>query len=156
MTNFATDCSQPNVVGLPTVEYISTVGIDTFKIFELSDGRLRGTISLKPYLKWLSMPLRPLDSDKQFWDENGSLTAQGNLFSAKVQGILPMMSPQIQSQLDDMERQTFIVRIQDLAGRKFVLGSVKFPLHFTSSWNSAKGFHTVEWAGKQPHKAIGY
>lgn len=158
MTDFTAlyDCSEPNLVGLPIIEFVPVGGIDLFKTFELTDGRLRGTIALKPFFRWYKMPIRPLDADKQFWEESGSVTVQGNPTDEKIQGLLPMQSPQIQAQLDDMERQKFIVRIEDITGRKFVLGSPNFPLRFSSSWSSARGYHTVEWKGKQLQKGVGY
>ncbi len=158
MTDFTAlyDCSEPNLVGLPIIEFIPVQGVASFKTFELSDGRLRGAITLNAYFAWYKMPIRALDADKQFWEETSGLTNQGQTTDEKIQAILPMQSPAVQAQLDNMERQKFIVRIETHTGQKFVLGSVKFPLRFSSSWSSARGYHTVEFKAKQIQKAIGY
>ena len=150
------DCSEPNFVGLPIIEFLPTSDVLEYKTFELLDGRLRGSIILKAGKKWLKMPIRPVDASTQFWEETKAATVQGVATDLKIQGLLPMQSPQIQAQLDDMERQKFIVRTQDVNGRTFVFGSIKFPLNFSSVWSSTRGFYTIEWKSKQPQKAIGY
>jgi hypothetical protein len=150
------NCDDLNIAGCPIIEYCPIIGLSAFQVFELTDGRLRGTIAFQPYFKWFRMPIRPLDPEKQLWAETPNSTAQGKTTDTRIEGIFPTTSPQIQSELDDMERQRFVLRVENAAGQKFVLGSPNFPLQFKANFSTARGFHTIEWYGKQLHKAIGY
>jgi hypothetical protein len=150
------NCDDLNVAGLPIIEYCPIIGVSSFQVFELGDGRLRGTIAFRPYYRWFRMPIRPLDPDKQLWVETPTTTAQGNATDTRISGIFPTNSARIQSELDDMERQRYIVRIENAAGQTFLIGSMNFPLQFKANFSTARGTHQLEFFGKQQHKAIGF
>lgn len=151
-----TNCDDLNIAGLPIIEYCPIVGIESFQVFELADGRLRGSVWFKPWFKWFRMPLRPLDPDRQLWTETQSSSPQGKATDVRIEGIFAQNSARIQLELDDMERHRYIVRVEDAAGRKFLVGTIKCPLQFKASFSTAKAGFNIEFFGKQPHKAVGY
>jgi hypothetical protein len=149
------NCESLNIVGLSLIEYVSVRALSSFQVFRKTDGNLGGTIALQNGHNWQNLSTRYTDADKRYWTESPNLNAaQGDSFDNRIVDLLPGISSDVQWELEDMQRDRFIVRFEDASGRKFILGSPNFPLRFKSSYDSKQALHQTEFFGNQPHKAL--
>ena len=114
-----------------------------------------GSVALQAGYTWEKLSERYAEPEKRYWEENVSLnTAQGDIYDNRMVDILPGIDGISQFELDDNQRNSFIVRFEDQSGRKFIVGSPQFPLKFKANYNSSRGFYQTEFTGRQLHRAL--
>jgi hypothetical protein len=172
------NCDQLNIVGVVSIEYLPLTALLRFQIFRKTDGTLGGVIELKEaeesgyeegsyetgsyslgvakeQITWQRLTKRYVPTEKRYWSEAVTINAaQGDLWDNRLADSIYGNSAAVQVQLDTLQRQRFICRVEDENGLKYLIGSPKFPLQFKSSYDTKQAAHSCEFYGVQNHKAL--
>jgi hypothetical protein len=150
-------CGTANIGGLSVVEYVEVERVDSFEQRLGSDATQKQVVVLKTG-DWLRMPI--LFSEKML-SESQSSTDQGEVFEQRVEGDLPMHTPAIADQLDQMARHRFLVRLTDRSGQKWIGGTMEQPFRCSSSLSTGDSAaalkkHRISFTTTAIRKAPGY
>lgn len=150
-------CGTANVGGLSVVEYVETERVDSFNQALGSDGTVKSVVVLKSG-DWFKMPV--LFAEKSF-SETQQDTDQGTTFDQRVEGDLPLHTPDIADQLDQMSRRRFLVRLSDRSGQRWVGGTLEQPFRFSASLTTGDSAaslkkHRISFITTAIRKAPGY
>ena len=94
------------------------------------------------------------------WSENQNITQQGKYYDKVVTGILPNMMPEVLLELERMANHNYLIRLQDIDGRYWILGTLEQPFEFfadgTTGQNGSLKHHAIRFEAKTLRKAHGF
>lgn len=139
-----------NIAGITNLKFIPLREIEAYNSFELYDKTI-----VEMTGEWYDLPFTLLDPQRQFFEENGNLTAQGTIQDFKLEVPILQYSYPVKLQLAEMEYQRFLVQIENVAtGEKTIYGTPEMPLRFTSRYSSVRGVAVAEFFGKYINKSV--
>lgn len=134
-------------VGLVSVEYLRIGDIASFEMFKHQLGGFwMGNILLVQDAGWKRLTEVFLEADRRVWKEtNVSTPTQGNAYENRVTDVVTYFNP---VELEKMERDRFLLRVEDVNGRKWLIGQQNFPLHFKADYSSQSALYECAFFGK--------
>lgn len=139
-----------NIAGITNIKFIPLSAVEAYNSFELYDKTIVEITG-----EWYDMPITLLDAQRQFFEENGALSAQGVIQDFKLEVPILQYSYPVKLQLAEMEHQRFLVQIENVAtAEKTLFGTPETPLRFTSRYSSARGIAVSEFYGKYISKSV--
>lgn len=142
------------VVGLVRIEYVSTRGISAFQLYPKADGSYGGSVALKNGWAWKTLAEKFIESDKRIWELTVTSNAgQNDIFDNKVSDIAEKEAF-TGFELDDMQRDRFLVRFETQNGEKYLVGTMNQPMRFKQTTNSNRATYALEFLNQQSHKAL--
>lgn len=148
MENF---CGDPNQEGITTFEYIPTEHVQFFNECTGSDYTLQEPPVLKPGRSWLAgQGVRRTHE----YDEPENITEHGPFFEQGFAATVPYHNPQLAGLFQRMTTQRYILRYVDPNGFTVIVGTLNFPLTFSSSMTTTgvKG-HAIRFDSQSEFKA---
>ena len=87
--------------------------------------------------------------DENSFSRTSSTNNQGTIHNISISGTIPFYKDGLLPELDLMVKEFYLVQFKDKLGNKFLLGSMRNPLTFTSSSikNGRTNQHRVGWTG---------
>lgn len=149
------NCESVNIVGLAVIEFISARRVSSFHMYPRLDGSYSGSVTLQQGYSWKVLSEMHIDADKRYWQE-GVLqnAAHGDITENKVFDIISEKTDFTRVELDDMQRDKFLVRFTTQNGDKFLLGDMNYPLSIKIDHSSKTANYPAEFSNQQPHKAL--
>jgi hypothetical protein len=129
-------CGHLNIRGLEQIEYAPLADIDKNAYQKLISSNYNFQSDI-PFLTggWLSAPVLPT---RQRWTEKERSSKHGPSYNQEVRAILPKMRPSISGEFQKMSFHRFLLRLTDLNGQKWLLGTLEYPFRFSANIDSAE------------------
>jgi hypothetical protein len=157
LTEIASFCDL-NLGGLALVEYAPLPWINTaeYPDYVNAAGNIDQDITFASG-DWLRCPfLLPSMS----WSEPFVESPHNGHYEPQLGGTTPHLRPEVSLQLGRMKNYSFILRIKDRNGRKWIIGHPFFPLRLTYTLASATpdglAAYTLSWKGQQKTASPGF
>ena len=151
-------CAMNNPSGLIKIEYAPINDIDTNSFEEIRSSSNNWQYNIL-FLQggWLKANILPT---RRLWRETQSRNKQGKYYNQMVRAIVPNLIPDASGELDRMADHRFILKIEDIAGRPWILGTLNQPFEFTvdgtTGENGSLKHHTINFKSKSLRKAAGF
>lgn len=151
-------CGVSNQSGLLTVEYVPRNWIDrnSFERILSTTYNWQRDVDLITG-DWLTAQIFPT---RRLWTETQGRTDQGKNYRQLVRGISPNLQPEVAGEFDRMAEYLFLLRIHDIKGRPWLLGTYDEPFSFfadgTSGENNGLKHHRIRFEAQTTHKAYGF
>lgn len=106
---------------------------------------------------WLKAPFL---IRRKLWNETERDTDQGISYQQQVTGIIPGLDPKASGEINRMKGFEYLLRIEDVENRKWLLGTLETPFIFSSRGTSGQSgslkHHSVEFTSETIDKAFGF
>lgn len=153
-----TFCGDANESGLINIQYAPTAWIDadTFERIISSAWNWQVDVDFTEG-GWLTASLFP---NRSLWREDQRRSDQGKYYDQEVRGVRPNLKPEVSGELDEMAQYRYLLKIEDIEGRPWILGTLESPFDFeaggTTGESGSLKHHIMRWVSQTPHKAYGF
>ena len=151
-------CSKINQSGIIKLEYAAITDIDRSAWSPLrSSNNNHSTDIVFNSGGWHAIKILPT---KKIWRETPRSTKQGITYDQSIRAILPGLQPSASGELERTATHRFILRINDISGQPWILGSPERPFSFqctgTTGENGSLKHHVIEFSAISLRKAAGF
>lgn len=153
-------CSLNNQSGLIKIEYVPTAWVDQAAYLRIvSDGwNWQQDVPLSTG-SWLEVQAKTT-IDKRIWNERQVTDLQGKYYNQTINATIPNLLPSVAKVMDQTADYRYLLRLTDVNGQKWILGTLDTPFQFTAEGTTgASGAlkqHSVRWESETRHKAYGF
>lgn len=162
LLGISTFCGQANLPGLATLKYLPIDWIDAGEYEEYISSTHNFQKAIVPSLggeQWLTMPFFATRGDG--WQQGSRQTEQGIEYPQDVSGLLRNLRPEVEGELETMERHRFLVHLTLRNGKNLLVGRLHEPLDFraesdSGSRNAGLNGYSFRFSGATSRRAYGY
>lgn len=147
-----------NLSGLLQIQYapVSWIDLNTYRPIINTSNNFQYNILFNTG-DWLSAPIL---SKSGKWVENQNRSIQGKYYDTVVSGIMPNMNAAALLEMQQMADYEFILKLEDISGRSWILGTPNNPFLFSSSGTSGDNgslkHHAIQFEAKLLKKTHGF
>lgn len=151
-------CGLPNPSGLIKIEYAPIRWIDPSSFEPILSNAYNWQYNiLFTQGGWLKAYVL---ADKKVWKETQRNTKQGPNYEQQVRAVVPNLRVEVAGELNRMAHERFLLKIEDVAGRLWILGSLETPFDFLNEGTSGESgglkHHRIRFVSQTIHKAAGF
>lgn len=152
-------CGAINIPGLLNFEYAPTAWVDrnSYEQIISDDYNFQKDISFNVG-GWLFAPMIP---SKNIWNQKLRESKQGSFFQQRIKVIIPQLRQQVNGEFMKMKHYTYIIRLTDANGLKWLIGSLESPFVFanqstTGAKNGDFANYELTWRCDTKYMAMGF
>lgn len=160
LTSISDFCKESNLSGILSFEYAPIDYIDA-AAYEMIISDTNNWQYEIPFGVggWLTAGVL-INPRKKLWTETQRANPQGPTWEQLVSGVTPKLRPAVNQQFEMMAHRQFILRITDLNGQTWIVGTLHEPFEFsanaTSGNNGAANQYEISFRSINSKRAIGY